>query len=99
MFRNLGHSIKLLREIAGLSLEDVAKGAGIEENHLTRFEKGGELPSLESLRCILLAIGADFNMLAETLAFVDGRVERLRATARRRLGQCTNGGADECSRT
>lgn len=94
MFRNLGHSIKLLREIAGLTLEDVAKGAGIEEGKLKRFEKGRELPSLESLRCILLAIGADFNLFAETLAFVDVRVERLRA-ARHCLGQCTNGGTED----
>ena len=99
MFRNLGHSIKLLREIAGLTLDDVAKGAGIEKDHLAKFEKGRELPSLEALRCILLAIGADFNLFAETLAFVDGRVERLRATAKHRLGQCTNEGENECLRT
>lgn len=49
--------IRETREMAGVSLADAARRAGISYSYLSDFEDGRRLPSLEELDSIAVALG------------------------------------------
>ena len=56
MFVNLGRTLSLLRELRGKSQASVAREAGIGKSQLSKYENGKELPKLDSLEKVLIAL-------------------------------------------
>ena len=73
MFRNLGRSLTLLREMRGKSQAQVAREAGIGKSQLSKYESGKELPKLDSLEKVLTALDLGPVDLFSTLEMVDRR--------------------------
>ena len=57
MFQNLGRTLVLLRERTGKSQAAIARTAGVGKSQLSKYENGKELPKLDSLERVLLALG------------------------------------------
>ena len=74
MFRNLGMALSFLRELRGKSQARLAREAGIGKSQLSKYERGKELPKLDSLEKLLGALGASYLDLFTTLYFVDQRI-------------------------
>jgi transcriptional regulator with XRE-family HTH domain len=73
MFRNLGKALSLLRELRGKSQAEIARAAGVGKSQISKYEKGRELPKLDSLARILEALGVAPQVFFQTLALVDER--------------------------
>ena len=56
MFQNVGTTLLHLRELRGLSQAELARKAGIGKSQLSKYERGKELPKLDSLERILSAL-------------------------------------------
>ena len=76
-FANLGKALFLLRELRGKSQAEVARSAGIGKSQLSKYENGKELPRLDSLAKVLVALGTGYLEFFETLALVDRRIRTL----------------------
>ena len=59
MFEHLGLALRALRELAEMSQAELARRAGLGKSQLSKYERGRELPKLESLRKILTALDSD----------------------------------------
>jgi transcriptional regulator with XRE-family HTH domain len=57
MFETLGLTLRVLRELTGGSQAELARKARIGKSQLSKYENGKELPKLESLRKITVALG------------------------------------------
>jgi transcriptional regulator with XRE-family HTH domain len=77
MFKNLGKTLSLLRELRGKSQARVAREAGIGKSQLSKYENGKELPKLDSLEKVLRALGVGHFEFFYTLYLVDRRAEDL----------------------
>ena len=80
MFRNLGRSLSLLREMRGKSQAHVARAAGIGKSQLSKYESGKELPKLGSLEKVLTALDLGPLDLFSTLEMVERRAASLAGT-------------------
>jgi transcriptional regulator with XRE-family HTH domain len=87
MFRNLGKTLSLLRELRGKSQARVAREAGIGKSQLSKYENGKELPKLDSLEKVLRALGVGHFEFFYTLYMVDRRAEDLASSDRGRGGE------------
>jgi transcriptional regulator with XRE-family HTH domain len=76
MFRHLGLTLRLLRELRGQSQGQVAKEAGISKSQLSKYENG-RLPKLETLDRLLESLGVDYFQFFYTLYLVDRRSANL----------------------
>ena len=72
MFRHLGLTLRLLRELRGQSQGQVAKEAGISKSQLSKYENG-RLPKLETLERLLESLGVEYFQFFYTLYLVDRR--------------------------
>jgi transcriptional regulator with XRE-family HTH domain len=79
MFDNLGRALYLIRDLRGKSQAAVAQEAGMGKSQLSRYEKGKELPKLESLRKILEVLNVDPFELFHTMHLLDLEEEKLDA--------------------
>ncbi|HEY4594985.1 MAG TPA: helix-turn-helix transcriptional regulator, partial [Thermoanaerobaculia bacterium] len=77
MFTNLGHTLGLLRELRGKSQARVAREAGIGKSQLSKYENGKELPKLDSLEKVLIALKVSYFEFFYTLHLVDRRAADL----------------------
>src|SRR3954452_23318896 len=77
MFTNLGHTLGLLRELRGKSQARVAREAGIGKSQLSKYENGKELPKLDSLEKVLIALKVSYFEFFYTLHLVDRRASEL----------------------
>lgn len=77
MFTNLGKALTLLRELRGLSQAGLARKAKVGKSQLSKYENGKELPKLESLQRVLVALGVSYFEFFYTLQFLDRRAESL----------------------
>ena len=77
MFVNLGRTLTLLRELRGRSQAWVAREAGIGKSQLSKYENGKELPKLDSLEKVLLALDVGHFEFFYTLYLVDRRAADL----------------------
>lgn len=76
MFRHLGLTLRLLRELRGQSQGQVAKEAGISKSQLSKYENG-RLPKLETLERLLESLGVEYFQFFYTLYLVDRRAANL----------------------
>lgn len=51
-----GRNISAIREAKGMTQEEVAKRAGLDQAHLSHFERGARKPSLENLIKLSMAL-------------------------------------------
>lgn len=79
MFENLGRALYLIRDLRGKSQSAVAHEAGVGKSQLSRYERGKELPKLESLRKILEALNVGPFELFHTMHLLDLEEEKLDA--------------------
>jgi transcriptional regulator with XRE-family HTH domain len=77
VFENLGPALTLLREIRGRSQTQVARAAGIGKSQLSKYENSKELPKLDSLERVLIALGVGQLDLFSTLEMVNRRAGSL----------------------
>ena len=77
MFANLGRTLSLLRELRGKSQARVAREAGIGKSQLSKYENGKELPKLDSLEKVLIALKVGYFEFFYTLYLVDRRASDL----------------------
>jgi transcriptional regulator with XRE-family HTH domain len=77
MFANLGRTLSLLRELRGKSQARVAREAGIGKSQLSKYENGKELPKLDSLEKVLIALKVGYFEFFYTLYLVDRRAAEL----------------------
>lgn len=77
MFKNLGRTLSLLRELRGKSQARVAREAGIGKSQLSKYENGKELPKLDSLEKVLNALRVGYFEFFYTLYLVDRRAADL----------------------
>jgi transcriptional regulator with XRE-family HTH domain len=77
MFANLGRTLSLLRELRGKSQARVAREAGIGKSQLSKYENGKELPKLDSLEKVLIALKVSYFEFFYTLHLVDRRAAEL----------------------
>lgn len=75
MFQNLGHALALLRELRGLSQAECARRAGVGKSQLSKYEKGKELPKLESLGKVLVVLDVRQDGFFSVVAAVDRLAE------------------------
>jgi len=56
-----GRNISAIREAKGMTQEEVAKRAGLDQAHLSHFERGARKPSLENLVKLSMALGCPID--------------------------------------
>jgi transcriptional regulator with XRE-family HTH domain len=76
-FGNLGRTLSLLRDLRGKSQAELARSAGVGKSQLSKYENGKELPRLDSLERVLVALGIGYVEFFQTLALIDRRVRTL----------------------
>lgn len=76
-FSNLGVTLKLLRELRGMSLSGTARGARIGKTQLSKYENGKEFPKLETLGRVLESLRVGYLEFFLTLKLIDRRAETL----------------------
>lgn len=59
MFEHLGQALRMTREHAGMTLTELARQAGLGKSQLSKYERGKEVPKLDSLAKLLEALGVD----------------------------------------
>ena len=91
MFANMGRTLTLLRQVRRKSQARVAKEAGIGKSQLSKYENGKELPKLESLEKVLIALKIGYPEFFYTLQLLDGMSAAL-AWADGETGDATAGG-------
>jgi transcriptional regulator with XRE-family HTH domain len=87
MFANLGRTLSLLRELRGKSQARVAREAGIGKSQLSKYENGKELPKLDSLEKVLIALKVGYFEFFYTLYLVDRRAADLARAEERSAGE------------
>jgi transcriptional regulator with XRE-family HTH domain len=75
--RDLGQLIRLEREAAGLSIDDLATRAGTTPGTLTRVERATHTPSLELAERVFAALGLRLRLGTERVADIDAELDRL----------------------
>jgi XRE family transcriptional regulator, regulator of sulfur utilization len=73
VFKKIGERIRELRNIKGLTQEELAHQASLHDRSLGRFERGEMNPSLESLVNITKALDVT---LEEFFSLVDPKIEK-----------------------
>jgi len=75
--KRVGQAIAAKRSAKGLTQEDVAKSIGVEQETISRFERGATLPTLTRLIDIaeLLEVPLDQLVRSGSLRSVDGASE------------------------
>lgn len=77
----LGHRIRLLRERAGLTQEELAQNAHIAQRALQRIEAGEGNPTLETLEGLCLALKVNIGSLFPAIVIdkqKDGKASQVR---------------------
>lgn len=94
MFRHLGLTLRLLRELRGQSQGQVAKEAGISKSQLSKYENG-RLPKLETLERLLESLGVEYFQFFYTLYLVDRRSAGLKRLSDAAAKGTKPGGTDD----
>jgi transcriptional regulator with XRE-family HTH domain len=76
-FANLGKALFLLRDLRRKSQAQVAQSAGVGKSQLSKYENGKELPRLDSLERVLVALDIGYLEFFQTLALIDRRAQTL----------------------
>jgi transcriptional regulator with XRE-family HTH domain len=76
VFVNLPRTLVRCRELRGKSQAEVARKAGVGKSQLSKYESGKELPKLESLERVLVALGFGSLDFFYALHLMDHEVDR-----------------------
>jgi len=71
MFQNLGPTLVNLRERVGQSQAALARAAGVGKSQLSKYENSKELPKLDSLERLLVALGVGYFEFFRALNIID----------------------------
>jgi transcriptional regulator with XRE-family HTH domain len=85
-FKNLGLTLRLVRELRGLSQSAAARRAGIGKSQLSKYEIGKELPKLESLGKVLDVLSIDPFNFFYVMHLVDAGELRVSTEGRAEIG-------------
>jgi transcriptional regulator with XRE-family HTH domain len=85
-FRNLGLTLRLVRELRRLSQSATARKAGIGKSQLSKYESGKELPKFESLGKVLDVLGIDPFNFFYVMHLVDAGELRVSADGKAEIG-------------
>lgn len=72
MFRNLGSTLRVLRDLRRLSQTELARAARIGKSQLSKYENGRELPKLDSIERILAVLRVRPSDLFFLLDVIEG---------------------------
>ena len=66
--RRLGETVRLLRQRAGFSIQDVAKRTGLSTGMISQLERALAMPSMRTLRLLSIVIAAPYGIEAERIS-------------------------------
>src|SRR6266446_1232154 len=64
--QRLGETVRLLRQRAGLSIQDVAKRTGLSNGMISQLERARAMPSIRTLRLLSIALDVPISYFFET---------------------------------
>lgn len=70
--KQLGEQVRLLRQVRGLSQEQLAFKANLNTSFIGQIERGGKKPTISSLEKLVVALDTTFE---ELFSFRNGSVE------------------------
>ena len=81
-----GNVIRTIRAAKGLSQEELGKLIGVDTSYISRLEKGGRTPSLNTLQKIASKLDIPFNLLL-LLGSDSSQFENFSQTQMNKLGR------------
>lgn len=74
-FRNLGLALLVVRQLSGRTQVELARQAGFSKSQLSKYEKGKDLPKLDSLGRILEVLSLSPRAFFKVLDILDGMLD------------------------
>ncbi|MDA9498121.1 cupin domain-containing protein [Bradyrhizobium sp. CCBAU 11357] len=89
--QRLGQTVRLLRQRAGLSIQDVANKTGLSTGMISQLERARAMPSIRTLRLLGIALDVPISYFFESSDPADGQRYIVRKTNRRLLRLTASG--------
>lgn len=89
--QRLGETVRLLRQRAGLSIQDVANKTGLSNGMISQLERARAMPSIRTLRLLSLALDVPISYFFETSDPADVQRYIVRKNSRRLLRLTASG--------
>src|SRR3954465_8436333 len=83
--QRLGETVRLLRQRAGLSIQDVANKTGLSNGMISQLERARAMPSIRTLRLLSIALDVPISYFFETTDPADVQRYIVRKNSRRPL--------------
>ena len=72
VFKNMGLAIRVLRELSGEKQAVLARRSRVGKSQLSKYETGKDLPRLESLGKLILALNVSVEVFFKIVTILDG---------------------------
>lgn len=89
--QRLGETVRLLRQRAGLSIQDVATKTGLSNGMISQLERARAMPSIRTLRLLSIALEVPISYFFETTDTADVQQYIVRKNSRRLLRLTASG--------
>ncbi|MCW1988657.1 transcriptional regulator with XRE-family HTH domain [Bradyrhizobium diazoefficiens] len=89
--QRLGETVRLLRQRAGLSIQDVANKTGLSNGMISQLERARAMPSIRTLRLLSIALDVPISYFFETTDPGDVQRYIVRKNSRRLLRLTASG--------
>ncbi|APG09175.1 transcriptional regulator with XRE-family HTH domain [Bradyrhizobium elkanii] len=89
--QRLGETVRLLRQRAGLSIQDVATKTGLSNGMISQLERARAMPSIRTLRLLSIALDVPISYFFETTDPADVQRYIVRKNSRRLLRLTASG--------
>ena len=89
--QRLGETVRLLRQRAGLSIQDVANKTGLSNGMISQLERARAMPSIRTLRLLSIALDVPISYFFETTDPGDVQRYIVRRNSRRLLRLTASG--------
>lgn len=89
--QRLGETVRLLRQRAGLSIQDVANKTGLSIGMISQLERARVMPSIRTLRLLSIALDVPISYFFESSAPTDAQRYIVRKNNRRLLRLTASG--------
>ncbi|WP_439365834.1 cupin domain-containing protein [Bradyrhizobium sp. DASA03005] len=89
--QRLGETVRLLRQRAGLSIQDVANKTGLSTGMISQLERARAMPSIRTLRLLGIALDVPISYFFESSDPADGQRYIVRKSNRRLLRLTASG--------
>ena len=89
--QRLGETVRLLRQRAGLSIQDVATRTGLSNGMISQLERARAMPSIRTLRLLSIALDVPISYFFETTDSADVQRYIVRKNSRRLLRLTASG--------